>query len=433
MGQVYPLPVILISKTYWGGFPWMFRAPPRDADLESKWLRTEDFRQLHALLWTPRGRTPRVGVVVMHPRVDFTHHYCVPRLVDAGFAVLAANSRSPNDDSDCVHEDLLLDVGACIRFLKERRGIEQVVLFGNSGGGSLFGFYQSQAQLPPAERLTQTAAGDPTKLRGATLMPADLLCVVAAHRGQGQVLLGAIDPSVVDEDGSKWNRDLDMYDPRNGHVPAPASSQFDPEFVRRYRAAQEVRVQALDERAHAVLGTMREAAAKAGARDFDQLDPDTQRATMRAAHAETVWVVPRTMANLNYTDLSLDPSPREYGSLISDRPDLMNVARIGFARTVTPRGWLSTWSGRASNANLEATLATLSLPTLMVHAEKDKEVFPSDVARLRAAMHMKDATFQVIEGAAHYFQPDELGAKHAPDVERLMDVVVPWIEERVDV
>jgi hypothetical protein len=34
-----------------------------------------------------------------------------------------------------------------------------------------------------------------------------------------------------------------------------------------------------------------------------------------------------------------------------------------------------------------------------------------------------------IEGARHYFEP-EPGEKVAPDVERLMDVLVPWIRER---
>lgn len=421
--------MILISKTYWGGFPWSFRRPP-EADLDVRDLRTEDFRTLRAHYWTPRGRTPRAAVLVMHPRVDFTHHYCVPRLLAAGYAVLAANSRSPNDDSDLVHEDLLLDVGACVRWLRERRAIDEVLLFGNSGGGSLFAFYQSQATLPAKERLATGASGEPTKLRGATLLPADALVLAAVHRGQGQVLLGAIDPSVVDEDPERWDAALDMYDPANGFAAPPAPSTYDPDFVARYRVAQEARVRALDARADKSMEARRDAAARVGAPDFDALPEAERRALLRRQHHEPVFVVPRTMANLHYTDPSLDPSPRSYGSLISDRPDLMNVARIGFARTVTPRGWLSTWSGLRSHANLERNLAQVKVPTLLVHASRDKEVFAGDVARLRAAMTMEDATFEELD-AEHYFQPPAVGAKDAPDVERLMDVVLAWAQERV--
>ena len=46
----------------------------------------------------------------------------------------------------------------------------------------------------------------------------------------------------------------------------------------------------------------------------------------------------RTMANLNYVDNALDPSNRGYGSLLSERPDLMNFQLMGFGRVQTPGG-----------------------------------------------------------------------------------------------
>ena len=43
--------------------------------------------------------SPKVGVVVIHPRVDFAHHYSIPRLVGAGFGVLAATTRHAGNDT----------------------------------------------------------------------------------------------------------------------------------------------------------------------------------------------------------------------------------------------------------------------------------------------------------------------------------------------
>jgi hypothetical protein len=104
-----PGTVILVSKTYWGGMPFWFRKTPEHARVESVVLRAHDLRQLRALYWT-REATPKIGVVLIHPRVDFHHHYAVPRLVDAGFAVLAANSRHVGNDTMAEHEEMVLDV-----------------------------------------------------------------------------------------------------------------------------------------------------------------------------------------------------------------------------------------------------------------------------------------------------------------------------------
>ena len=142
--------MILVSKTYWGGAPFNFRRPPRDAGVESRVLKAADGRELRALYWTPRDRPrPRVAVIAMHPRVDFTHHYTFPRLVEDGIGCLGANTRSPNNDTSTEHEEMVLDVAACVRWLREHRGVSTVVLLGNSGGGSLAALFQAQARLPP--------------------------------------------------------------------------------------------------------------------------------------------------------------------------------------------------------------------------------------------------------------------------------------------
>jgi acetyl esterase/lipase len=407
--------VILISKTYWGGAPWRFRHAPANATLESRVLRADDFREFHALYWAPANRTPTTAVVVMHPRVDFTHHYCIPRLVDAGMAVLAANTRNPNNDMDTVHEDIILDVAACVKWLKQHRGIERVVLFGNSGGGCLSAFFQEQARLAPGDRLAETPAGDPTRLARAEMIPADGLVLVACHRGEGHVMSQCIDPAVVDEsDPLRTDDSLDMYNPDNGFRPPPEWSHYDDAFVARYRAAQGERVARLDARARELIVATR--------------DSDDERA--RAF--QPVMTIYRTMANLNYTDDHLDPSGRDYGSLLSERPDLMNLQLMGFGRVLTPRAWLSTWSAPSSNADLCRNLAGIAEPLFVAFAGRDREIYAgADAEPIRTAVVSEDATFREYESARHYFEPD-FGQKEAPQVEALMDDVVPWIQERFE-
>lgn len=424
--------MILIAKTYWGGMPFHFRRPPKDAHLESRVFRAEDFRQFRGLYWAPAANArPDVAVVIMHPRVDFTHHYAIPRLVEAGFSVLAATTRSPNDDTDTVHEEIVLDVAAAVRWLKERRGAKKVVLLGNSGGGSLFAMYQAQAELAGAERIQTTPAGAPAKLSGATMLPADGLIYVSAHRGEGKILEHCIDASVVDEaDPLSCDGALDMYSAGNGFVEPPAWCEYDAAFVARYRRAQKARVARIDAIARAHVAANAEATLEVEAEGFAARSFDERQAALRRQQNQPVMVVYRTMANLHYVDRHLDPSSRDYGSLLSDRPDLMNFKALGFARKVTPRAWLSTWSANASRADLVKNIGAIAAPSLVVNAGQDREIYPlSDAAPIYEAVAAKDKTFLEMPNARHYFEPD-FGQKDAPAVDALMDRLVPWIQER---
>lgn len=424
--------MILVSKTYWAGMPFWFRRPPENARVESLVLRAHDLRQIRALHWTSeRHPKPKVGVVVIHPRVDFHHHYAIPRLVAAGFAVLAANTRHVNNDVAAEHEEMVLDVAACVRHLKEKRGVEKVVLLGNCGGGSLVAFYQAQARLAGPERLERSPGGSPTNFATASMPPGDAMIYVATHRGQGKILLDSIDPAVTDErDPFATDPSLDMYDERNGFREPPAWSEYDETFVARYRAAQVERVRRLDAIAREHLARHEEARREMESAGYDARPFSERQAIAKRRAHEPVMIVHRTMANLACVDRRIDPSPRDYGSLLSERPDLMNFAAMGLARTVTPRAWLSTWSGLSSNADLVANVRRIAEPTLLVAAGCDREVFPrTDIAPTFEAIAAKDKRLVTIEGARHYFEP-EPGEREAPHVEKCMDVVVPWIAER---
>lgn len=422
----------LIARSYWSGAPFRFRRPPERAGVEAPVLRSADGREITGLYWTPEG-TPRpaVAVLAMHPRVDFAHHYSFPGLVAAGLGCLGAGTRCLNNDVDAVHEDLLLDVAAAVRWLREERGARHVVLLGNSGGGSLFGLYQAQARRPADERLAETPAGAPTRLRDSELPAADALALVSAHKGEGRVMNECIDPSVVDEaDPHASDPELDMYAPRNGFRPPPEWCAYDEAFVARYRAAQLERVRRLDARARAWIAEAREAGRRRRDPGFEALPFERRLPVLQRELAEPVMVVYRTMANLHYVDPRLDPSPREYGSLLSDRPDLMNRRLLGFGRLCTPRAWLSTWSGLSSAADLTRTLPEVPDPTLVVHAGRDREIYPATDARpLFEACGARDRSFRELPEARHYFEP-EPGETTSPQAKALVALLADWIRER---
>jgi hypothetical protein len=372
------------------------------------------------------GRS-RTVVCFMHPQADMSRHYATPALLGAGYAVFGQNSRWLNNDALCVHEALLLDVAAGVRFLRGR-GFERIVLIGNSGGGSLYCFYIAQASTPPPGRLRETPAGDPLDLNAVELPPVDGFVMLAAHLGEGRVLMQMIDPSVVDEsDALSCDPALDPFSPENGYRHPPASSRYSPEFVQRYRQAQRDRVARLDAVARQRLARRGAARDALRAADFAARPWAEQARALRGSVAHPHMIVFRTEADLRALDLSLDPSERDAGSLFSYRPDLTNYMEFGFARVTTPRAWLSTWSGLSSNAAVEVSGPRVTVPSLVLSYTGDNAIFPGDAQAAYAALGSGDKQIASAPGDHYGFgvgTQDRTGAPIA------LAKVVDWLRAR---
>ena len=274
------------------------RDPPTGTVCTPLLLDTQDRALAQGWLYARGGES--TVAVLMHPRADFSHHYVTPGLLEAGIAVLNVNSRWLNNDATLIHEQVLLDVAAGIAAARNR--YERVVLVGNSGGASLFTFYLHQAHAPDGGRITHTAAGDGFDLNRFELPDADAMIYLAGHAGEGHYLLHAIDPSVVDEaDPVACDRDLDLYDARNGFVEPPDEPRYATEFLDRYRVAQRERVARIDAHARALV------AARRTARGAWTSDAGTTT-DRRSAIATTFITVYRTDADPRAVDRTLDPS-----------------------------------------------------------------------------------------------------------------------------
>jgi hypothetical protein len=351
------------------------RPPPGDTTCEPLVLETADHAIAEGWLYGRGGED--TAVVVVHPRANFSHHYVVPGLVEAGYAVLCLNTRWLNNDATLIHEVALLDVAAGLAALSSR--YDRVVLCGNSGGGSFLTLYLQQALATDGGRLCDTAAGDRFDLNRFELPRADAMVYLAAHVGEGHYLLHAIDASVTDErDPVSCDAALDLYDPANGFVEPPAETRYDEEFLARYRAGQRARVERIDAMARERVERRRGARA----------EWEHTRATVdrRRAIATEFLTVYRTDADPRFVDLSLDHSQRDIGSLWGVRPDWINYGAVGFGRIVSPEAWLSTWSGLSSRATIERTGPDMTLPALVVTYSGDHCVFPSDTELITSSL-----------------------------------------------
>src|SRR5262249_2154891 len=135
----------------------------------------------------------------------------------------------------------------------------------------------------------------------------------------------------------------------------------------------------------------------------------------------------RTLADPRYLDPTLDPSPRPLGSIFSyGRDPILGNYGEGLARAMSARGWLSTWSGLTSNAALERTLPSVTVPTLVIAAAADTDIYPVECRRAFAASAAADKEYGEIADADHYLRPKTAGGVDPRD--RLADaLVLPWL------
>lgn len=398
---------------------------PANYDIIPLQLVAEDGAPSRGLLYMPRGKVPRVGVHVMHPRTDLSTNYNILPLVKAGYAVFGRAGRWPNNDSATIHEYLLLDMAAGIRCLRAA-GCSEVILLGNSGGSSLAAFYQAQAQRAPEVRLTHTPAGDAIDLANFDLPVADGVVVIGGHIGQGGVMGKLIDPAVVDEcDPLLSDPALDMYDRANGFATPPMSSQYGVEFLARYRAAQGARAKRIDAKALSILQQQREARELVA-----RLGDSASMLQVRAAKVERHMIIYRTTAYPAFTDLSIEPDGRQVFSYYSGNPEHENYEGNGFARYITPRGWLSTWSPERSNARTIDNLAQQNMPLLVVHYAGDCGTRTSEARAMFEASASDDKSFELVESVDHFGFSIVPPGEPAPRNSRGTDIVVDWLRTR---
>ncbi|HJN97208.1 MAG: alpha/beta hydrolase [Gammaproteobacteria bacterium] len=342
------------------------------------------------LYYSPSDRVAKTALIATHYNVDFSEHYLGEYMASRGYGFLGWNTRFRGNEAFFLLEHALVDIGAGVHWLKEQAGIEQVVILGNSGGGSLMGAYQSQAL---GVTMTATPGLDiPPTLHD--LIPADLYVSLCAHSGRPEVLTAWLDPSVTDEtDPTSIDPELNMYDPKN-------EPPYSEEFISRYRAAQEARNHRITAWCHSELERVR-----------------------RLGMTDRAFNLYRTWADLRLMDGEIDPSQREVGRCYAGDPSVANFGPRGIGLTNTLRTWLSMWSLQDSHCRGAPHLNRISQPALVIQSNADTGVFPSDARAIFDALASEDKRLDMIDGD-HYLETPE----DARD--NVADLIVAWLRER---
>lgn len=343
------------------------------------------------IYWTPKGTPrPKVALIATHYNVDFAEHYIAPYIAARGFGFLGWNTRYRGFEDQFLLEHAILDILVGMRWLKEEAGVEQIVILGNSGGGSLMGAYQGEA-------IAATLAGE---LSGAgaeayaQLIPAQLYISLNAHVGRPEVLTDWMDASVADEtDPVATIAELDPFNPDNG-------PPYSPEFVAKYRAAQRARNQRITDWAK------------------------TELARLNAAGVpDRLFPMFRCWGDLRCIDPTLDPSDRLPNMCYRGDPKVANkTPSIGRVNTI--KTWLSMWSLETSKCQGAPHLAKFQLPSLVIQGTADTGVFPSDATRIFDAIGSADKQLELIPGA-HYFEDSPAHRNVAADL------IADWIRAKL--
>ncbi len=236
-------------------------------------------------------------------------------------------------------------------------------------------------------------------------------------------MLQVIDPSVADEDDPVLHRPGARHVPPRQRVATVARTVHVRPGVGRdvSRGPTRSRVARIDAIATASIADAAAVVPMLKVTD-KSTDPIDYRELRRRAVFTRYLTIYRTLADPAYLDLSIDPDDRAMGSLFAfPDPFDANYGRGGLARTMTARGWLSTWSGLSSGAKLADTMPQVTVPTLLIHPTADTEIRVWQAQEIVAAAGADDVTYIEMKGALHYLEGDRPEA---------MQHVADWLAKR---
>jgi hypothetical protein len=340
--------------------------------------------------YAPLRTKVRTAIIAAHYNVDFSEHYLGELMAERGYGFLGWNTRFRGNEGFFLLEHALIDIGVGINWLREH-DVEQIVLLGNSGGGSLMAAYQSQAR---AVTMAATPGSElPEALKA--LQPATHYVSLNAHQGRPEVLTSWFDPSITDEtDPFSCDPALDMYNPANGPPYGDA-------FQARYREAQHARNE----------------------RITDWAIGELERAR-RLGFSDRAFNLYRTWADLRLLDGSIDASARPVGRCYAGDPKTANYGPRGIGLTNTLRTWLSMWSLRYSYCSGAQHLHRIEIPSIVIQSDADSGVFPSDAQAIFDGLGAGDKTLRMMSGD-HYLQSPTDARGHAADC------IADWLDTRI--
>jgi hypothetical protein len=370
-------------------------------------------------LYQPASPTSQesTAFVLTHEDANFIGTTACVQLAERGYTVLCVKSEF-DDQAQANWDDLALDVGGSVSYLRGLATVRHVVLVGYSGGGAIMSYYQNVAQNGLA--VCQAPARlDPCGSDLAHLPPADGVVLLDAIPGIAFSDLTQLDASVVNENNLRASKQsLDMFSPLNGYR-ATGSSDYSASFVNRYTAGQGAREARLVAQAEHLQKQI-----KNGQGQYSNDAP---------------MPVGRDEAAIWYADLNLLSHTKGKFPLISPAhpdggaPQVIHSVRVTSASAATNDEWSSSQGGFTASSFM--SVAAVKAPDLRITADSITGVdwastntaTVDNVGGIRspllimsmtghywivpaemyydAATHATSKTLAYVEGATHGFTP----------------------------
>ena len=174
---------------------------------------------------------------------------------------------------------------------------------------------------------------------------------------------------------------------------------FSADFIARYRAAQIARNEAITDWAVTEL-----------------------KRVQAAGFSDRPFTVMRTWADPRMIDPALEPTKRQPNMCYAGPPIRANRSAHGIPAACTLRNWIGMWSLRHAQTRAEPHLALIDRPALVINADQDTGVYPSDAQRIFDALAGEDKTLLSMD-TDHYFTKPGARSEQA-------DTIAKWIAKR---
>jgi pimeloyl-ACP methyl ester carboxylesterase len=189
------------------------------------------------------GEKSHIAILVMHSDGNYMSHSACTEMSMRGYRVFCVNRSGPG-----TLDQVIVNLRQALTYLRKVSGVDKIVLLGHSGGATLMTAYQMIA-----ENGVKSCQG-PEKLHKcpnnmANMPAADGVMLIDSNWGNAEMSLFSVDPAVIEEDnGTKINPELDLFNPQNGFNPK-GNSDYSQEFIHKWQSAVAKREQALTQKA----------------------------------------------------------------------------------------------------------------------------------------------------------------------------------------
>lgn len=385
-----------------------------------------------------------IGIVVMHSDEDYMGFLPNPELSKRGYTVIAT---VPTHGK--VISEKLLNIKACVEYLRKMSGIKKVILLGHSGGATVMTAYQLVAEKGKAAFEGKLYNDWNEKL--ANLPKADGVMLLDANFGNSLMTLLSLDANIGEQnEGMNETGRFNLKDPANGYV-AGGNSIYNDSFVASYNGAQRNRLQKLMTMANDRLQKI-----EAGKGYFADDEPFVVAGAAQMRFYNKLF--PQDLSLLAYTKKAW-PVIKADGSI---RKEVVKSVRAPFgvigssermtaSLNTTVRGFLSTCAiitdddfrvnadglqGVHWNSNINSPIGNIegvSVPSLFMGMTGSYEYLAAEEIYNHSVS--MDKTIAFVEGASHNFTPDRDAEKfnktsYGDTVKKLFDYVDNWLSER---